>query len=54
MDHDIHEAMQYTLYMENEARGKSITCKHRDKYCEAHDLPCDVCTSYKPIRRIRS
>ena len=35
------------------AQLKSVSCKNRNKHCEGHDLPCDVCTTYEPIRRRR-
>lgn len=60
-DHDIEEAKQHTLAMESDKRHdswvqqrKSVSCKNRDKGCEAHGLPCDVCNGYKPIGRVRT
>lgn len=58
-DHDIEEAKQHTLAMENRSydrwvqQRKSVSCKNRDKDCEAHGLPCDCCDGYSPIRRVR-
>ena len=49
-DKDDPDLQSYEAHV---AYHKSISCKIRNKHCEGHNLPCDVCTSYEPIRRRR-
>ena len=49
-DFDDASDQQYAVWVRDR---KSVSCKLRNKECEAHDLPCDCCSSYQPIKRQR-
>lgn len=40
-------------YEQYELNTKPLSCKLRSKLCESYGCPCDVCTTYEPIRRRR-